>query len=49
MRPEWDEIWMDFYTIKALLRPHSGRAVVVTRDNCQVLAVGYNGLCRWSK
>lgn len=46
MRPEWDEIWMDFcHTIaKRSCDPRfQVGAVVVTEDNCQVLAVGYNG------
>ena len=45
-RPTWDEIWMDFaHTIaKRSYDPrHRVGAVVVTDDNCQVLAVGYNG------
>jgi dCMP deaminase len=46
MRPEWDEIWMDFAQ-NISKRSYDPRfqvgAVVVTEDNCQVLAVGYNG------
>ena len=46
MRPQWDEIWMDFSeTISK--RSYDPRfqvgAVVVSEDNCQVLAIGYNG------
>tara|TARA_R100000664_G_C2756552_1_gene144472 strand:+ start:1421 stop:1831 length:411 start_codon:yes stop_codon:yes gene_type:complete len=46
MRPTWDKIWMDFaYSISQ--RSYDPRfqvgAVVVTDDNTQVLAVGYNG------
>tara|TARA_B100000214_G_C23642696_1_gene479172 strand:- start:158 stop:589 length:432 start_codon:yes stop_codon:yes gene_type:complete len=45
-RPEWDEIWMDFaHSISR--RSYDPRfqvgSVVVTDDNTQVLAVGYNG------
>ena len=46
LRPDWSEIWMDFaHTIsKRSYDPrHQVGAVVVTSDNCQVLAVGYNG------
>jgi dCMP deaminase len=46
MRPTWDEIWMGFAkTIsKRSYDPrHQVGAVVVTKDNTQVLAVGYNG------
>lgn len=46
MRPKWDEIWMDFAKNIAK-RSYDPRfqvgAVIVTDDNCQVLAVGYNG------
>ena len=46
MRPEWDEIWMDLcHTIAK--RSYDPRfqvgSVVVSEDNCQVLAIGYNG------
>ena len=46
MRPSWDEIWMGFsHSISK--RSYDPRnqvgAVVVTEDNTQVLAVGYNG------
>ena len=45
-RPSWNQIWMDFaFTISQ--RSYDPRfqvgAVVVTSDNSQVLAVGYNG------
>lgn len=45
-RPGWDSIWMDFaHTIAK--RSYDPRfqvgAVIVTDDNCQVLAIGYNG------
>ena len=46
MRPSWDQIWMEFARSIAN-RSYDPRfqvgAVVVTEDNCQVLAVGYNG------
>ena len=46
MRPKWNEVWMEFaHTIAR--RSYDPRfqvgAVVVTEDNTQVLAVGYNG------
>ncbi len=46
MRPDWDEVWMS--TAKILSRrSYDPRfqvgAIVVTEDNTQVLAVGYNG------
>ena len=46
MRPNWDEIWMQFsHSISR--RSYDPRnqvgAVVVTTDNTQVLAIGYNG------
>ena len=45
-RPSWDSIWMQFAETIAK-RSYDPRrqvgAVVVTEDNCQVLAVGYNG------
>jgi len=45
-RPEWDEIWMGFaHSISR--RSYDPRyqvgAVIVTKENTQVLAVGYNG------
>ena len=45
-RPEWDNIWMQMAHIisKRSYDPrHQVGAVVVTHDNTQVLAVGYNG------
>ena len=46
MRPQWDQIWMEFcYNIAK--RSYDPRfqvgAVIVSEDNCQVLAIGYNG------
>jgi len=46
MRPSWNKIWMDF--AKSISkRSYDPRfqvgAVIVTDDNTQVLAVGYNG------
>ena len=46
MRPSWDTIWMEF--AKSISRRscdprHNVGAVIVTNDNTQVLAVGYNG------
>ena len=46
MRPGWDQIWTDF-AHNIAKRSYDPRfqvgAVVVTEDNCQVLAIGYNG------
>jgi dCMP deaminase len=46
VRPSWDEIWLEFAHSIAK-RSYDPRfrvgAVVVTEDNSQVLAVGYNG------
>ena len=46
MRPSWHNIWMEFATNIAK-RSYDPRnqvgAVIVTEDNSQVLAVGYNG------
>jgi dCMP deaminase len=45
-RPSWDEIWIDFAKTIAK-RSYDPRfqvgAVVVSEDNTQVLAIGYNG------
>ena len=45
-RPSWDQIWMNFAE-SISERSYDPRfqvgAVVVTEDNSQVLAVGYNG------
>ena len=46
MRPTWNKVWMDFAKIISE-RSYDPRykvgAIVVTGDNTQVLAVGYNG------
>jgi len=46
MRPTWNRVWMDFAKIISE-RSYDPRykvgAIVVTQDNTQVLAVGYNG------
>jgi len=46
MRPEWDNVWMGTAHIISE-RSYDPRyqvgAIVVTEDNTQVLAVGYNG------
>ena len=45
-RPKWDEIWMEFaYSIsrRSYDPRHQVGAVIVTTNNTQVLAVGYNG------
>ena len=45
-RPKWDDIWMQMAHIisKRSYDPrHQVGAVVITHDNTQVLAVGYNG------
>ena len=45
-RPSWNEVWMDFAR-SISRRSYDPRnqvgAIVVTDDNTQVLAVGYNG------
>ena len=46
MRPDWDTIWMDFaHSIarRSYDPRHQVGSVIVTDDNTQVLAVGYNG------
>ena len=46
MRPEWDAVWMRTAHIiseRAYDPRYQVGAVVVTEDNTQVLAVGYNG------
>jgi len=46
MRPDWNTVWIDFATIisKRSYDPHfQVGCCIVTEDNCQVLAVGYNG------
>ena len=45
-RPGWDEVWLQFGHIisqRSYDPRHQVGAVVVTYDNTQVLAVGYNG------
>tara|TARA_B100000131_G_scaffold320520_1_gene368842 strand:- start:490 stop:906 length:417 start_codon:yes stop_codon:yes gene_type:complete len=45
-RPEWDEVWMrtaETIAERSYDPRHKVGAVVVTDDNTQVLAVGYNG------
>ena len=46
VRPDWDTIWIDF--VKNIARRSSDPnfkvgCCIVTEDNCQVLAIGYNG------
>lgn len=46
IRPGWDEVWLEFAHIisqRSYDPRHQVGAVVVTQDNTQVLAVGYNG------
>ena len=46
MRPEWDEVWMHVaHTIaKRSVDPrHQVGTIIVTRDNTQLLSLGYNG------
>ena len=46
MRPEWDDIWMSVaHTIaqRSIDPRYQVGAVIVTADNTQVLALGYNG------
>jgi dCMP deaminase len=46
MRPSWNEVWMKFAHLisKRSYDPrHQVGAIVVTEDNTQVIAVGYNG------
>lgn len=45
-RPEWNRVWMEFAHIIARRSydpRHQVGAVVVSGDNTQVLAIGYNG------
>ena len=45
-RPDWDSIWMDVALTIAKRSHHPDfkvGAIVVTSDNTQVLAIGYNG------
>lgn len=46
MRPEWDQIWIEFAHMisKRSVDPkYKVGAVIVTDDNTQVLSIGYNG------
>ena len=46
IRPSWDSIWMNFaHSISRRSCDQNNKvgAVIVTEDNTQVLAVGYNG------
>lgn len=46
MRPEWNEIWKDFVISISRRSPDPKfqvGAVIVSEDNTQVLAIGYNG------
>ena len=45
-RPSWDEVWMktaETLSERSYDPRHKVGAIVVTEDNTQVLAVGYNG------
>ena len=45
-RPDWDSVWMDVTSTIAQRSHHPNfkvGAIVVTSDNTQVLAIGYNG------
>ena len=45
-RPDWDEIWSNFalsIARRSIDPKHKVGAVIVTSDNTQVLALGYNG------
>ena len=46
MRPSWDEIWIEFaqsIARRSIDPKHKVGAVIVSDDNTQVFAVGYNG------
>ena len=46
MRPNWDTIWIEFarnISRRSFDPKHKVGAVIVTADNTQVLALGYNG------
>ena len=46
MRPSWDSIWMEFahkIAERSCDDKHKVGAIIVTEDNTQVLAIGYNG------
>ena len=45
-RPNWDTIWIEFaqnISRRSIDPKHKVGAVIVTEDNTQVLALGYNG------
>ena len=45
-RPNWDTIWIEFaqnISRRSIDPKHKVGAVIVTTDNTQVLALGYNG------
>lgn len=45
-RPDWDTIWIEFaqnIARRSIDPKHKVGAVIVTTDNTQVLALGYNG------
>lgn len=45
-RPSWDQIWIDFAHMisqRSIDPKYKVGAVIVTSDNTQVLALGYNG------
>ena len=45
-RPDWDTIWIEFaqnIARRSIDPKHKVGAVIVTEDNTQVLALGYNG------
>ena len=46
MRPSWDSIWIEFaktISKRSIDSKHKVGAVIITSDNTQVLALGYNG------
>ena len=46
MRPDWDEIWIDFATSisrRSVDPKYKVGAIVVNSENTQVLSIGYNG------
>lgn len=46
MRPNWDTIWIEFalnISRRSIDPKHKVGAVIITSDNTQVLALGYNG------
>ncbi len=45
-RPKWDTVWIEFaenISRRSIDPKHKVGAVIVTTDNTQVLALGYNG------